>query len=106
MTFSQQYKKSNRGRDTLSNTFSFTLTKTKSIRNDFYEVFVQISGKDKKYLANIGTPANVQNNYIKLSGFGFNKTKFPHRGNDEKQHLSIKSSSTPKILSQFLITNL
>ena len=56
---SQQYKRSNRGRDVVSYTFSFILAKTKSIQNNFYEVFVQISGKCRKYLANIGTSANV-----------------------------------------------
>ena len=32
----------------------------------------------------MGTPANVQNNFIKLSGFEFNKTRLLHRENDEK----------------------
>ena len=36
------------------------------------------------YLAHIGTPLNVENNYIKLSGFGFNKTRLLHRGYDKK----------------------
>ena len=45
----------------------------------------------------MGTPANVRNNYIKLSGFGFNMTRLSHRGNDEKP---IKSSPAPKIILQ------
>ena len=81
LTFNQQYKKSNRGHK-LSYTFSFIL-------------------------AHIGTPANVQNNYIKIIWFltGFNKTNFLLQGNG-KHYLPIKSSSTPKILSEFPITNL
>ena len=44
-------------------TFNFILAKIrKSIRNNFCYVFVQMSGKYKKYLTHIGTPANVQNN--------------------------------------------
>ena len=31
-------------------------------------------GKYKKYLTHIGTPENVENICLKLSGFGFNKT--------------------------------
>ena len=58
-----------------------------------------------KSLANISIPADVQNNYIKLSGFRFNKTRLLHQGNDEKPCWHIQSSSTPKILSQFFITN-
>ena len=42
----------------------------------------------------MGTPGNIQNNYIKLSGFGFNKTRLLHRGSDEKHYLPIKSLST------------
>ena len=57
LTFSQQYKKSNRGYDILSHTFSFILAKTqKSIWNNFYDVFIQISGKYKKYLTQRDTP--------------------------------------------------
>ena len=37
LAFSQQYKKSNRGRDIVSYTFSFILAKSKSIWNDFCE---------------------------------------------------------------------
>ena len=37
----------------------------------------------------MGTPADVQNNYINLFGLGFNKTRILHRGNDEKNYLSI-----------------
>ena len=63
-------KKSNRGHDILLHTFIFILAYTqKSIQNNFYDEFIQFSGKYKKYLAHIGIPANVQNNYIKLSGF-------------------------------------
>ena len=70
LAFSQQYKKSNRGCDIISYNFSFILAKTKSIQNDFYEVFVQISGKYKKYLAYVSSiyvsvSANVQTIYIK-----------------------------------------
>ena len=44
-------------------TFNFILAKIrKSIRSNFCYVFVQMSGKYRKYLAHIGTPANVQNN--------------------------------------------
>ena len=50
-----------------------------------------------RYLAQLGTPANIQNNYIKLSGFTFrlDVTKFLHR---EKLFYS-------KILSHFFMTN-
>ena len=64
------------------------------------------SSKFRKYLAHVGTPANAQNNYIKLSGFGFNNTRLLHRKNDEKHNLPIKNSLTLKILSQFFKTNL
>ena len=43
------------------------------------------------YLAHIDTPTNTQNNYIKLPGFGFKKTRLKklklHQQNDEKHHL-------------------
>ena len=43
-------------------TFNFILAKIqKSIRSNFCYVFVQMSGKYRKYLAHVGTPANVQN---------------------------------------------
>ena len=54
----------------------------------------------------MGTPANVHDNYMKFSGFLFSKTRLPHRGSDEKLYLPIRSSSIPKILSQFFMTNL
>ena len=74
-TFRQWYKKSNRGHDFLSYAFSFILAKTqKSTRNNNYYALLQISGKYKKYLAHTTNPENVQINYIKLSGFGFNET--------------------------------
>ena len=38
--------------------FSFVLAKTqKSIWNNFYDIFIQISGKYKKYLTQRDTPA-------------------------------------------------
>ena len=38
--------------------FSFVLAKTqKSIWNNFYDIFIQISGKYKKYLTKRDTPA-------------------------------------------------
>ena len=50
--------------------FNFMLGKTqKSMRNNFCDAFVNISGKYKNNLTHIDTPANVQNNYIKLSDF-------------------------------------
>ena len=74
-TFTQQYKKSNRGHDILSYTFSFILAKTqKSIWNNFYDAFIQISGKYKKYLTQRDTPS-CSKKYTRLSGFGFNKTR-------------------------------
>ena len=49
--FSQQYKKSNRGHDIFLYTFSFILAKTQiSIWNNFDDIFIQISGKYKKYV--------------------------------------------------------
>ena len=48
------------------------------------------------------TPANLQNKYITLPGFGFNKTRRLHRESDEKHYLPIESSSTPKTLSEIL----
>ena len=57
-------------------TFNFIIAK---IWNNFCYVFVQMSGKYKKCLAHIGTPANVQNNYLNWSGSGFNKT-IPEKG--------------------------
>ena len=66
-------------------TFNFILAKTqKSIPNNFCYVFVKISGKYKKYLAHMDTLANAQNNYLKLSGFGFNETRLLHMESDEK----------------------
>ena len=50
--------------------FNFMLGKTqKSMRNNFCDAFVNISRKYKNNLTHIDTPANVQNNYIKLSDF-------------------------------------
>ena len=58
LTLSQQYKKSNRGHYILSYIFSLILNKTpKSIWNNFYDVFIQISGKYKKHLTQRDTPA-------------------------------------------------
>lgn len=51
-------------------------------------------GKYKKYLTHIGTPENVQNICLKLSGFGFNKT-IP--GKWWESLLSVKSSSNSEI---------
>ena len=46
-------------------TFNIILAKTqKPIRNNFCNVFVQISDKYKNYLPHMVTPANVRNNYI------------------------------------------
>ena len=105
-TFSQQYKKLNRGDGILSHTFSFILAKTqKSNWNNFYDVFIQISGKYRSILHR-ETHLHVQKNYIQSCGFGFNKTRLLHRGNDEQYQLPINSSSTPKIFSQFFIANL
>ena len=52
---------------------SFQLKLKKSVSNNFCEVLVQISRKNKKYVTHTSTNANVQNNYIKLPGFGFTK---------------------------------
>ena len=99
MTFRWQYKKLNRDNDIFLY-FQF-YSSWKSIRNNFYDVCVEMSGKYKKYLIHMSIPANFQNNYIKLSGFGFNKTRLLHWGSDEKNYLPIKSFSISKILSQF-----
>ena len=70
---SQQYKKSNRYHDFLSH--NFVLAKThKWIRNNFREVFVQISGKCKKYLAHI--LADLQMFYINFLVLDFTKLEF------------------------------
>ena len=39
------------------------------------------------YLGHMDTPTNTQNNYIKLPGFGFKKTRLLHQQNDEKHYL-------------------
>ena len=56
----------------------------------------------KHYLVYVDTPANLQNKYITLPGFGFNKTRRLHRESNEKHYLPIESSSTPKTLSEIL----
>ena len=59
----------------------------------------------KKHLGHTGTPANVQNNCIKLSGFGVDITKlFLHR--EIPRNISCREIFfNPKILSQVFRTN-
>ena len=48
-------------------TFNFILAKTQnSIWNDYYDAFIQISGKYKKYLTQRDTPACSKKTYIQL----------------------------------------
>ena len=46
----------------------------------------------------MSTSENVQNNYIKVSGFNFNKTRLPQWRNCEKP---IKRSAAPKLLLEY-----
>ena len=47
----------------------------KFTRNKFSKAFIQILGTYKKHLVHTGTLTNVQNNSIKLSGFGVGITR-------------------------------
>ena len=76
LTFSQQNKKSNRGHNIFSYTFSFTL-------------------------AHIGTPTNFQNKYIKFSAFGLYLTRLDFCTREMRN-----INSNTKLFPEFLITNL
>ena len=83
-TFNQQYKKSNMGHDILSYTFSFILAKT---QKSIWITFVTYSSRFPANIRSIKhkeTHVHVQKNYIQLSGFGFNKTRFLYQRNDEQ----------------------
>ena len=82
----------------------FNVAKTQKLTR-ITSVFVQIPSTYKKYLSHISTPANIQNNCIKLSDYSLNKTILP-----QQEMISImvpeERSSNPKILSQFFMSNL
>ena len=78
LNFYQKYKKSNRNHNILSQTFNFTLVKTQELTLNYLSIRPN-SWHNKKSLAQIATPANIQNNYIKPSAFRLDATRLVHR---------------------------
>ena len=60
----------------------------------------------KKHLGHTDTPANVQNNCIKLSGFGVDITSFFEQREITRSILCREMFFRPKILSQVFRTSL
>ena len=61
----------------------------------------------ENHLAHVGTAANIQNSYVKLSGFRLDISILLLYREIIRNILCLKkSSSTPEIFSQFFMTNL
>ena len=96
----------------------FKLLTSNTIKNEIRKKFKKLLGSNlvkysseflahiKKHLGHIGAPTNVQNNCIKLSGFGVDITKlFLHW--EITRNISCREKfSTQKFLRRFLGTNL